>query len=91
MIGDRCFITAVRPNRDSAEKLAAGDEVLAWQGFTPSRETFSTMTYVFDTLLSLPVMNLDVRGPDGTTRKVAVTPKVIREKQVLDLTDDNDY
>jgi C-terminal processing protease CtpA/Prc len=91
MIGDRCFITAVRPNRDAAEKLAAGDEVLAWQGFTPSRETFSTMTYVFDTLLSLPVMNLDVRRPDGTTRKVDVTPKVIREKQVLDLTDDNDY
>jgi C-terminal processing protease CtpA/Prc len=91
MIGDRCYITAVRPNRDASEKLAAGDEVLDWQGFAPKRETLSTMSYIFNMLLSLPVMNLSVRGPDGTTRKVDVTPKVTREKQVLDLHDDNDY
>jgi C-terminal processing protease CtpA/Prc len=91
MIGDRCYITAVRPNRDASEKLAAGDEVLDWQGFAPKRETLSTMSYIFNTLLSLPVMNLSVRGPDGTTRKVDVTPKVTREKQVLDLHDENDY
>src|ERR1700722_6139490 len=91
MIGDRCFITAVRPNRDASEKLAAGDEVLDWQGFAPKRETLSTMSYIFNILLSLPVMNLSVRGPDGTTRKVDVTPKVTREKQVLDLHDENDY
>jgi len=91
MIGDRCFITAVRPNRDASEKLAPGDEVLAWQGFTPTRETFPTMNYIFNMLLSLPVMNLTVRGPDGATRKVEVTPKVTREKQVLNLNDENDF
>jgi C-terminal processing protease CtpA/Prc len=91
MIGDRCFITAVRPNRDASEKLAAGDEVLDWQGFAPNRETLPTMSYIFNILLSLPVMNLSVRGPDGTTRKVDVTPRVTREKQILDLHDDNDY
>jgi hypothetical protein len=91
MIGDRCFITAVPPNRDASEKLAAGDEVLAWQGFTPQRETLWSMKYIFNTLLSLPVMNLSVRGPDGVTRKVDVSPKVTREKQVLDLHDDNDF
>jgi carboxyl-terminal processing protease len=91
MIGDRCFITAVRPNRDASEKLAVGDEVLAWQGFTPQRENLWTMSYIFNTLLSLPVMNLSVRGPDGATRKIDVTPKVTREKQVLDLTNDADY
>jgi hypothetical protein len=91
MIGDRCFITAVRPNRDVSEKLAPGDEVLAWQRFTPNRETFPTMNYIFNILLSLPVMNLTVRGPDGATRKVEVTPKVTREKQVLNLQDENDF
>jgi hypothetical protein len=91
MIGDRCFITAVRPNRDASEKLAAGDEVLAWQAYTPKRENLWSMSYVFNTLLSLPVMNLSVRGPDGVTRNVDVTPKVTREKQVLSLTDDNDF
>lgn len=91
MIGDRCFITAVRPDRDASEKLAAGDEVLAWQGYTPKRENLWAMGYIFNTLLSLPVMNLAVRGPDGATRKVEITPKVTREKQVLDLNDENDF
>jgi hypothetical protein len=91
MIGDRCFITAVRPNRDASEKLAAGDEVLAWQAYPPKRENFWTMNYIFNTLLSLPVMNLSVRGPNGVTRNVDVTPKVTREKQVLNLRDENDF
>ena len=91
MIGDRCFITAVRPNRDASEKLAPGDEVVAWQGYAPKRENLWTMNYIFNTLLSVPAMNLTVRGPDGVTRKVEVEPKVTREKQVLDLNDPNDY
>ena len=91
MIGDRCFITAVRPNRDASEKLAVGDEVLTWQNFTPKRDTLWTMNYIFNGLLSLPVMNFVVRGPDGAPRKVDVSPKVTREKQVLDLHDDNDF
>jgi C-terminal processing protease CtpA/Prc len=91
MIGDRCFITAVRPDRDASEKLAPGDEVLSWQGFTPKRDNFWTMNYIFNTLLSLSAMNLTVRGPDGRERKVEVTPKITREKQVLDLNNDNDF
>jgi carboxyl-terminal processing protease len=91
MIGDRCFITAVRPNRDASEKLAAGDEVLTWEGMTPQRNNFSTMNYIFNTLLSLPAMNLTVRGPDGATRKVDVTPKVTQGQRVLDLTNDSDF
>lgn len=91
MIGDRCFITAVRPDSDAAEKLAPGDQVLAWQGFTPARDTLRTMSYVFNTLLSLPVMKLDVRSPDGKTRQVSISPKVTQDKRVLDLNDDNDF
>jgi Peptidase family S41 len=91
MIGDRCFFTAVRPNRDASEKIAAGDEVLTWQGFAPKRETLWTMSYIFNTLLSLPVMNFTVRSPDGTTRKEDIQPKVTQEKRMLDIHDDNDY
>jgi C-terminal processing protease CtpA/Prc len=91
MIGDRCFITAVRPNRDATEKLAVGDEVLTWQNFTPKRDTLWTMNYIFNGLLSLPVMNFVVRGPDGAPRKVEVSPKVTRQKQILDLNDNNDF
>ncbi len=56
-----------------------------------SAQTLWTMNYIFNTLLSLPVMNLGVRGPDGATRTVEITPKVTREKQILDLNNDNDF
>jgi C-terminal processing protease CtpA/Prc len=91
MIGDRCFITAVRPNRDASEKLAAGDEVLTWQGMAPKRGNFATMNYIFNTLLSLPMMSLTVRGPDGATRQVDLTPKVTQGQRILDLNNDNDF
>lgn len=91
MIGDRCFITAVRPDSGVSEKLTPGDEVLQWQGFRPQRETLWTMNYIFNTLRSLPVMSLVVRGPDGRERTVQVEPKVTRDKQVLDLNDEGDY
>ena len=91
MIGDRCFITAVRPNRDASEKLTPGDEVLTWQGYPPTRETLWTMSYIFNTLLSLPVMNLSVRSPDGATRQVEIKPKVTQDKRILDINNDNDY
>lgn len=91
MIGDRCFITAVRPDSDVSEKLAPGDEVLQWQGFAPRRQTLWTMNYIFNTLRSLPVMSLVVRGPDGRERSLRVTPKVTRDKQVLDINNEGDY
>ena len=56
-----------------------------------SAQTLWTMNYIFNTLLSLPVMNLGVRGPDGAPRTVEITPKVTREKQILDLNNDNDF
>lgn len=91
VIGDRCFITAVRPDSDVSEKLAPGDEVLEWQGFPPRRNTLWTMNYIFNTLLSLPEMKLVVRGPDGRERSLQVTPKVTHDKQILDLNNDGDY
>ena len=42
-------------------------------------------------MAGIHVKSLAVRGPDGATRKIDVTPKITREKQVLDLNDDNDF
>lgn len=90
MIGDRCFITAVRPNRDASEKLALGDEVFAWEGNEPTRDNFKTLGYIFNTLLSLQKTTLRIRTPNGEERQVELTPKVIQEKKVLDIHNDND-
>lgn len=90
MIGDRCFITAVRPNRDASEKLALGDEVFAWEGSEPTRDNFKTLGYIFNTLLSLQKTTLRIRTPNCEERQVELTPKVIQEKKVLDIHNDSD-
>jgi C-terminal processing protease CtpA/Prc len=85
-IGDRCFVTAVRPGGPASEKLTPGDEVLSWEGITPARDTLWKLTYTFDQLYSLPVQHLAVRGPGGVERKVEISAREHQEKRVLDLT-----
>ena len=89
MIGDHCFVTAVRPGGPASEKLAPGDEVIAWEGSAPARDTLWKMTYAFNQLYSLPVQHLVVRGPGGAERKVEITALEHQQKRVLDLTNGN--
>ena len=37
MVGDRCFVTRVRPGTDAASKLHIGDEVIALDHFNVKR------------------------------------------------------
>jgi C-terminal processing protease CtpA/Prc len=92
MVGDRCFITAVRPGTDATEKLAPGDQVVAWQNFAPTRENLWRMNYVFIQLYNAPGMHLTIRHADGSEATVDVATKSRQEKRVLDLTstDSND-
>lgn len=90
MVGDRCFVTAVRPDGPAAEKLSPGDEILTWQNIKPARNTLWKMEYAFDRLYSLPVHQFTVRGIDGSERSVEVTAREQRMKQVLDLTSGGD-
>jgi C-terminal processing protease CtpA/Prc len=90
MVGDRCLITAVRPGSDAQEKLAPGDEVIAWQGFAPKRATFWKLNYSINRLFAAPVQQFAIRRPDGSEHKVEVTVKVKQLKRVLDLTSETD-
>jgi len=90
MIGDRCFITEVRPNTDASEKIAPGDEVVAWEGYKPARATLWKLSYAINELNALPVVHMGIRRPDGSTRNVEVTAKIRQEKHVLDLTQGGD-
>ena len=91
MVGDRCFMTAVRPGSDAEEKLAPGDEVLSWEGFPPMRSTLWKLSYSINRLYSNPSQHFTLRRPDGTERKVEVALRTKQEKRVLDLTTDADY
>jgi carboxyl-terminal processing protease len=87
MVGDRCFVMRVRPGSDAEKKgLKPGDELLAINGFTPTRDDFWKMEYVFKTLRPQPGLVLDVRDPAGQQRRLEVAATVIPQQRVLDLT-----
>jgi hypothetical protein len=90
MVGDRCFITALKPGSDAAAKLHLGDQVVSYQGFTPTRDTLWKMNYSFQGLMALPVLQMKVRSPDGSERDVQVAAKVIPRKLMTDLTKSED-
>ncbi len=91
MVGDGCFITAVRPGTDAQEKISPGDQVISWQGFAPSRATLWKLDYSINRLFAASVQQFTIRRPDGSERKVEVKLRVKQLKRVLDLTSDEDY
>lgn len=87
VIGERCFVLRVRPGSDAEKKgVKAGDELVALNGFNPTRENLWKMWYVFNTLRPQPVLRLDLRDPAGKQRQVDVVTTMIDKKLVTDLT-----
>lgn len=87
MVGDHCYVTAVRPKSDAEAKgLKAGDELLALSGFPPNRSNFHKLQYIFNVLAPRSPMPLAVRGADGQQRQLSVDAKERQFKKVLDLT-----
>ncbi len=91
MIAERWFVTAVRPDSNAGSKLLPGDEILTWEGFTPtSRQAWSKMTYAFTGLQALPVLHYVIRSSDGSQRNVEIEARLKQGKRVLDLTGNGD-
>jgi len=77
MVGDRCFVTRVRPLSDGESKgLKPGDEVLALNGYAPARDNLWKMNYVNNVLRPQPSLHLDVSSPSGSKRKLDVVAKM---------------
>ena len=87
MVGDHCYVTAVRPKSDAEAKgLKVGDELLALNGVPPNRSNFTTLEYIFNVLAPRSPMPLIVRGIDGQQRQLSVDARVRQLKKVVDLT-----
>jgi C-terminal processing protease CtpA/Prc len=87
MIGDRCFVTAVKPGSDAEAKgLKPGDEILDLDGYQMSRRNHWKMRYAYYSLRPVPGVRLVVAGADGKQRQLEVMTKVTQRKRVLDLT-----
>jgi len=77
MVGERCFVTAVKPKSDAEAKLKPGDEVLAIDGFRPSRGTLWKMHYRYYALMPARAVRFSVQGPgEAQPREVSVESKI---------------
>jgi len=97
-IGDKCFISAVKPRSDAEAKgLKTGDLILSVDGFKPNRRELWKLEYYYYALSPRPGMHLVVQSPGQPPRELDVAAKVRQLKRVIDLAgtnanlDVNDY
>ncbi|HWS89769.1 MAG TPA: S41 family peptidase [Pyrinomonadaceae bacterium] len=84
MVGDRCFVTAVRPGSDAEAKgLKPGDEVVSLDGYQPTRQNYWKMQYAYIFLRPAPGVRLVVAGPDGKERQLDVMTEVTQHKRAV--------
>lgn len=92
MIGDHCYVTRVRLQSDASTKgVKPGDEVLAINGYSPTRTTLWKLEYMFKALRPQPQLILDLRGPDGSQRRLSVLPKFEETGQLKDFSNGADF
>jgi carboxyl-terminal processing protease len=87
MIGDRCYITHVRPGSDAEAKgIKAGDETLTINNYLPDRTSLWKMDYLFNVLRPQPSLRLLLQlAPTGSSRQVDVQAKVRQLKPASSL------
>jgi C-terminal processing protease CtpA/Prc len=87
MIGDKCYVSAVKPGSDAEAKgLKPGDLVKAVDAFSPTRENLWKLKYLYYGLRPQPGMRLLVQSPNGADRQLDVMAKVKQGKRRVDLT-----
>lgn len=95
MIGDKCYVVAVKPGSDAAAKgLKEGDEVVAFMGFKPSRREFWKMRYYYNVISPRPALIVLVKSPGGEPRELELKAKIKAGARILNLTNNlaiNDY
>lgn len=92
MIGDKCYVTAVKPGSDAEGKgLKEGTEVYAIDGWEPLRENFWKIQYMYRALRPRPGMHLVIIKPGGKREELDVMAKVQQGKRLMDLTNGTDF
>src|SRR6185503_7454481 len=84
MIGDKCYVVAVRPKSDADKVgLKPGDLVISVENFKPVRKDLWKMMYYFYALSPRRGLHIVVQSPGGEPRELDVPAKV-REGNILD-------
>ena len=90
MIGDRCFVIAVKPGSDAEAKgVKPGDEIVSLGGYQPVRDQLWKLKYLLYTLRPVPGVRLVLRDANGAERQVDIMSQVKVGKKIIDLTGGN--
>jgi carboxyl-terminal processing protease len=77
MVGDRCFVTRVRPGSDAEAKgLHRGDQVVSISGYFPERASLWKAQYLLNLLLPHQELGVDIVDPGGVSRHLSLAAKV---------------
>lgn len=89
MIGDKCFVTAVKPNSDAEKQgLKIGDEILSIEGNRPTRKDLWKINYYFRAISPRAGLNVKVQSPDSKeARELNIASKMVTGKAVLNFAD----
>jgi C-terminal processing protease CtpA/Prc len=91
MIGDKCYVVAVKPGSDAELKgMKAGDQVVAVDGARLTRQNMWTFQYLYHVLRPQSGMRLHLLKPDGAEQEIAVLARIQPRKRIVDVSGDDD-
>jgi C-terminal processing protease CtpA/Prc len=86
MIGDKCYVVAIKPGSDAEAKgLKTGDLIHTVAGYTPSRENLWILQYLFYALRPQPGLQVVAQSPGAEPRQLDVLAKVGPVKKSIDM------
>jgi carboxyl-terminal processing protease len=87
MIGDHCYIVAVKPGTDAEKQgLKPGDILHVVDGYKITRDNFWNFNYLYNALQPQQQLNVVVQGPGEQPRRVIYKPTTRQGSKILDLT-----
>jgi C-terminal processing protease CtpA/Prc len=91
MIGDQCYVVAVRPQSDAqAQGLKEGDLIHLYDGMKPNRREFWKIQYLLNVLRPKAGLQMVVQSSGGEPRQLEIKARVEQLKRLTDLTDANE-
>lgn len=81
MVGDKCFITLVKPGSDADKKgVKVGDQVLMMENFRVVRSDLWKMSYFYNAISKRGSMKLTLLSPGATEPRVVITESELKRQ-----------
>jgi carboxyl-terminal processing protease len=86
IVGDDCFVAAVKPGSDAEAKgLKPGDRLLRVEQFAPARKDLWKLQYAYYVLGPRASVRVVAQSPDGAARELTLNTRVTARERVIQL------